>query len=192
MSEQRPSSVVRFDEAEEHPDRRRLAGPIGTEKPVDGSARNHHVQPLDRQAGAEPLAQTMGLDRRVGRGFGRRPVRQGRLDLGGRQGHEAFSAAYSRSGATAPTATRPSSVMTAEKSVPSMTRPDPQSPVTFGTALSRPWSCLSCEAPATCPGMGATATDVQPFPTTVGSAVVVVEPDAPGAAELPPLTFAPG
>ena len=89
-----------------------------------------------------------------------------------RRAHRAARAAYSLSGATAPTANRPSSVSTAENSVPPSTRPLPHEPETFGRACRSPAAC-SDRLPAD-RGVGRwrvpTATAPQPVPTTLGLA----------------------
>src|SRR6478735_3150383 len=174
-------------ETEQHPDRRRLARAVRPEEAVHGSPWHDEVDGVHRGLAAETLGQPPGRDREIG------PVGPG----GGRphrlecSGHFAARARYSWSGATAPTATRPSSVRTSENRVPSRTCPRPQVPDEVGRALSMPFSCAAlsaAEPPAPFGEVdeevdgevgranGATTTVLHPEPTIRG------DPDALGAA----------
>src|SRR5580765_615840 len=173
LPEQGSGPGRRLDEAEQHPDRRRLAGPVGPEEPVDRTRRHGQVDPVDSRPSAEALGQPARRDGEVS------------------WAHLAARAAYSWAGATAPMATRPSSVRTAENRVPDSRCPLPHAPETLGSSLriapiwallwSLPLSVGALPAAPVRPasasaGSFATTTVDQPVPTTVGlSASSLVE-----------------
>ena len=71
--------------ADDHPEQRRLAGPVGTDDPDDPGLRQRERQVLDEHPVAVALAQALDLDDRVAEA---RPGRDGDLELavGGRAG----------------------------------------------------------------------------------------------------------
>src|SRR3954454_4472419 len=134
------------DQPEQHPDRGGLPRPVRPEEPVDRAGRDHEVDLVDHRLGAEPLREPAGADRDVG--------------------HRCWllaSAPYTSRGATAPTASRPSSVSTAENSGPRSRWPLPQDPETTGSDFS------AAASPSSCVPTSATTTVVQPLPTVCGA-----------------------
>ena len=57
---------VRAQERREHADRRRLAGAVGSEHPIDGAARDREVDAVDGAGLPEALDEPGGLDREQG------------------------------------------------------------------------------------------------------------------------------
>src|SRR6478609_1390157 len=97
----------RVREAQQHADGGRLAGPVRPEEPVHGAAGHGQVETVDGDLAApEPLGQPRGPDGQV--------AVQVRL---------AHAAARSASAGTAPTSTRPSSVISTDSRVELSSRP---------------------------------------------------------------------
>ena len=98
--EQLHAAGRRVDEAEQHPDRRRLARSVRAEEAEDAAGGHRQVHGVDGGSRAEPLGERGRLDgeRRSG----------GHVPVGG--GQCCAATACNRSRGTAPASTRPSSV----------------------------------------------------------------------------------
>ena len=106
------------DQAEQHPDRRRLARPVRPEEAVDRAARHGQVHRVDRDlAAGEPLGQPgrCGSRRRSPAGPAG-PLGHAAGAVTGHRGHAA-AACSSTAGGTAPTSSRPSSSSSTETSL---------------------------------------------------------------------------
>ena len=104
-------------EAEQHPDQRGLAGAVGPQHAQHRTDRHLEIDPVDRDRRAEHLAQTP----HPRSGHGRRSH--------GRRGGHRDSVSDSTCSGTAPTATRPSSVMMAVATAVLISRPLPHEPL---------------------------------------------------------------
>src|SRR5215468_3180135 len=142
VAEQADAAPRRVDQAEQHPDRGGLSGPVRPEEPIHRSARDGQGEVVHRElAAAEPLGQPARGDRRAGWG--------GRAGLAGRRGrgtgpsfscgagigpgvsgaHLSCAAAlYSTDGATAPIRTWPLLVISIETRLVRTSLPVPQAP----------------------------------------------------------------
>ena len=78
VSEHARAARVGADERREHPDRRRLAGAVGSEHAVDGPAAHAQVDAVDGAGVAEGLREARGLDRERGLRCQDRLLRSGR------------------------------------------------------------------------------------------------------------------
>src|ERR1035437_1646000 len=178
LAEKPVSARRRPDQPEEHADRRGLAGAVRAEEPIDGPTWPQQVDGVDRNLLMEPFGQ---------------PIR-GNCEVTQFSVHLAASAAYRPSGVTAPTTSRPSSVSSAENTVPAIRCPEPQMPKTLGSMATCfiSWATvLSVVAPAAKgvpvgAGILTTTTLPQPRPITLGmsadfvcgATVLVLEPVA--------------